>query len=70
MTGAAATGIVEKIAKEDDDFINLFTHSFYKRTSQKHKKLLDLTVFFTLLGSARVNAGCKHIYEIDPRRTR
>ena len=33
------------------NFINLFTRSFYANRSQKRKKLLDLTVFFALLGS-------------------
>ena len=40
--------------------------SFYARRSQKCKKLLNLTVFFALLGSAHVKATCKHVDEIDP----
>ena len=36
------------------DFINVFTQSFYTGRSQKRKKLLDLTVFFALLGSSCV----------------
>ena len=40
------------------NFINVFTRSFYERRSQKHKKLLDLTVFFVLLGSACVYKSC------------
>ena len=36
------------------NFINVFTHSFYTCRSQKLKKLLELTVFFALLGSALV----------------
>ena len=34
--------------------------------SQKRKKLLDLTVFFALLGSAHIKAERKHVDEIDP----
>ena len=35
-------------------FHQLFTHSFNVRRSQKRKKLLELTVFLALLGSAGV----------------
>ena len=41
------------------DFINIFTPSFYARRFQKRKKLLNLTVFFALLGSEHVKAACK-----------
>ena len=44
----------------------MFTHSSYARRSQKCKKLLELTVFFALLGSASVKAVRKHAGEIDP----
>ena len=36
------------------------------RRSQKCKKLLNLTVFFALLGSAHIKAAHKHVGEIDP----
>ena len=36
---------------------------------QKAQKLLDLTVFYALLGSACVKAARKHIGEIDPLST-
>ena len=48
-------------------FINVFTRSFYVRRSQKCKKVLDLTVFFALLGSACVKTAHKHADEIDAR---
>ena len=48
------------------NFINMFTRSFYTHRSQKRKRLLELTVFFALLGSAGVKAACKHVDEIDP----
>ena len=38
------------------NFINVFMRSFYAHRSQKHKKLLDLTVFFALLESLLVKA--------------
>ena len=43
------------------NFINMLTRSFYLLRSQKRKKLLDLTVFFALLGSAFVKAAHEHI---------
>ena len=49
------------------DFINVFTRSFYVRRSQKRKKLLDLTVFFVLLGSERVKAARKMLVKLTPR---
>ena len=52
------------------NFINMFMGSFYARRSRKHKKLLELTVFFSLLGSAHVKAACKHNDEIDPSLNR
>ena len=48
------------------NFINVFTLSFYIRRSQKWKKLLELTVFLALLGSAQVKAARKHVDEIGP----
>ena len=48
------------------NFINLFTCSFYVCRSQKSKKLLDLTVFFSLLGFAGVNAARTLVAKIDP----
>ena len=39
------------------NFINVFTHSFHERRSQRCKKLLNLTVFLALLGSAWVKAA-------------
>ena len=35
------------------NFFNMFTPSFYSRRCRKRKKLLDLTVFFAILGAAR-----------------
>ena len=48
------------------NFINVFTHSFYAHRSQKHKKLLDLAVFFAHLGSAHVKL-LENVDEIDPK---
>ena len=49
------------------NFINVFTRSFYTRRSHKRKNLLELIVFFALLGPARIKAACIHVDEIDPR---
>ena len=46
------------------NFINMFTRSFYARRSQKCKKLLDLSVFFALLGSARVKDARKMLVKL------
>ena len=48
------------------NFINMFTPSFYACRSQKCKKLLDLTVFFALLGSERVKAARKTLVKLTP----
>jgi len=48
------------------NFINMFTHSFYSSRSQKHKKTVNSSVFFALLGSAHVKALYKRVGEIDP----
>ena len=42
------------------------TSSFYARRSQKCKKLLDLTVFFALLGSASVKAARRMLMKLTP----
>ena len=47
------------MARSGVNFINVFTRSFYAHRSQKCKKLLDLTVFFALLGSEHVKAERK-----------
>ena len=47
------------------DFINVFTCSFYEGRSKKCKKLLNLTVFLALLGSARVKANCKMLVKLS-----
>ena len=48
------------------NFINLFTRSFYARRSQNCKKLLELIVFFALLGSTRVKAARKMLVKLTP----
>ena len=48
------------------NFINVLTSYFYARRSQKRKKLLNLTVFFALLGSARVKAACRMMVKLTP----
>ena len=47
-------------------FINVFRHSFYLSRSRKCKKLLDLTVFFVLLGSASIKAAHKIMVKLTP----
>ena len=47
------------------NYTNVFTYSFYACRSQKRKELLELTVFFSLLGSVGVKAARKHVGEID-----
>ena len=41
-------------------------HIFYARRSQKRKKMLELTVFFALLGSSCVKAACKMLMKFTP----
>ena len=48
------------------NYINMFTRSFYAQGSQKHKKLLELAVFFALLGSVQVKAPCKMLVKLTP----
>ena len=48
------------------NFINVITPSFYASRSYKRKKLLNLTVFFALLGSACVKAARKMIVKLTP----
>ena len=59
---------VKKKRKSWDNFINVFTRSFYTRRYQKRKKLLELTDFFALLGSMSVKAARKHVDASDPLR--
>ena len=40
--------------------------SFSARRSHKHKNLLDLTVFFVLLGSGHVKAASKIMVKLTP----
>ena len=53
-------------SKSGVNFINTFTSSFYTCRSQKCKKLLDLTVFFVLLGPVSVRAACKMLMKLTP----
>ena len=48
------------------DFINVFTRSFYARRSRKHKKQLEMTVFFALLGSLSLKAPGKMLVKLTP----
>ena len=48
------------------NFINVFTCSFYAGRSQKPKKLLNLTVFWALLGSAHLKAAHKMLVKLTP----
>ena len=43
-----------------------FTSSFYASRSQERKKLLDLTVFVALLGSACLKVACKMLIKLTP----
>ena len=44
----------------------MLTHSFYTRRFKKQKKLLELTVFFTLLGSLLKEAAFKMLVKLTP----
>ena len=44
----------------------MFIRKFYANRSHKCKKLLDLTVFFVLLGSAHVKAARKIMVKLTP----
>ncbi len=44
--------------------------AFYACRSRKRKKTDDLTVLFTLLGSARVKAVCRTLVKLTPGRFR
>ena len=46
-----------QVKRSGVNFINEFTRSFYAHRSRKCKKLLDMTAFFALLGSARVKSA-------------
>ena len=48
------------------NFINVFMRSFYPCSSQKCKKLFELTVFFALLGSAHIKAASKILLKLTP----
>ena len=48
------------------NFINVFTCSFYACKFRKRKMLLELTVFFALLGSACVKAEYKILVKLTP----
>ena len=48
------------------NFINMLTHSCYALSSQKCKKLLDLSVLFALLESADMKAACKMLIKLPP----
>ena len=48
------------------NFINLFIRNFSACRSQKRKKLLELPVFFVLLGSARIKAARKMFVKLAP----
>ena len=54
----------KSLIKPRVNFINVFTSSFYACRSQKRKKLLYLTVFLVLLGSARVKAAHKMLVKL------
>ena len=49
------------------NFTNILRAAFTCADPESTIKLLNLTVFFALLGSAQVKAACKHVDEIDPR---
>ena len=46
------------------NFIKVLTHSFYASRSQKGKNLHDLTVFFSFLGSTRIETGRKMMVKL------
>ena len=56
----------DSFSKLGVNFINVFMRSFYALRSQKRKKMLDLTDFFALLGSACVKAAHKMLVKLTP----
>ena len=52
-------------SKEGVNFINVFMGRFYTCRSQTRKKLLELTVFLALLGSASVKAARKMLVKLS-----
>ena len=62
----ATTAITENILPTWGQFHQHSTSSFYARRSRKCKKLLDLTVFFALLGSSSVKAACRMLMKLTP----
>ena len=52
------------------NFIYMFMSSFYACRSQKCKKLIELTLFFAVLGSVHVKAARKMLVKLTSRRHR
>jgi hypothetical protein len=48
------------------NFTDIFTHSFCACRFQKRKKTDDLSVFFTLLGSARIKVVRRTLVKLSP----
>ena len=66
MTFYFPKGVKSESKSSGVNFINVFMGSFYTHSSQKHKKLFDLTVFFALLGSTHEKAACKLLVKLTP----
>ena len=49
------------------NFTNILRAAFTRADPQSAKKLLNLTVFFALLGSGRVKAACRTLVKLTPR---
>ena len=48
------------------NFTNILCAAFTRKDTKSAKKQLELTVFFVLLGSAHVKAGCRMLVKLTP----
>jgi len=64
------TGLLPMIYSKETmaQFHQHSTYSFYARRSQKHKKIDNLTVFLTLLGSVSIKAVRRTLMKLSPCR--
>ena len=52
------------------NFTNILRAAFTRVDPKSAKKMLNLTVFFALLGSVRVKAACRMLVKLTPRVSR
>ena len=63
---AAAGPACKKGRRQSVDFINVLSAAFTLADPKSAKKLLDLTVFFALLGYASVKSACRILMKLAP----